>query len=218
MIIKDVSFSSAEENILYDEKLLELAENGLSSEALRFWESKDFFVVLGRTSKPDAEVDIAAAEKDNVKIIRRRSGGGTVLQGPGCLNYSLVLSLEHRPVLRDIRKSYESILGWICLSFKNAGVNAEFRVLSDMALSGRKFSGNAQWRKQKYMLHHGTILYDFSIEKIERYLKMPPTEPPYRKGRGHSEFLINIGISADRIKKIIGLIRDNGSCLPNGTA
>ncbi len=209
MIIKDVSFAPAEENILYDEKLLELAENGLSGETLRFWESKDFFVVLGRISKPDAEVDIAAAGEDNVKIIRRRSGGGTVLQGPGCLNYSLILSLERRPILRDIRKSYESILGQICFFFKSAGINAEFRAFSDMAFSGRKFSGNAQWRKQKYILHHGTILYDFSIEKIEKYLKMPPAEPPYRKGRGHSEFLINIGISADRIKKIIEKALEN---------
>ena len=203
MLVKDISFSSAEENILYDEKLLDLAEDDLSSEALRFWEAADFFVVLGRISKPESEIETAEAARDNIKIIRRHSAGGTVLEGPGCLNYSLVLSFAQRPMLKDIRKSYEIILGEICASFSNIGVNAKFEPLSDMVVSGRKFSGNAQWRRKKYMLHHGTILYNFPIERIEKYIKMPPVEPPYRKGRSHSEFLTNVNISAAAIKKCI---------------
>ncbi|MDD5680612.1 MAG: lipoate--protein ligase family protein [Candidatus Omnitrophica bacterium] len=204
MIVKDISFAHAEENILYDEKLLDLAEQGLSSEILRFWEASGFFIVLGRISKQEAEVKTEAAAADGIKIIKRRSGGGTVLQGPGCLNYSLILSLEKRPALMDIKKSYELILGKITSSFTGIGIKAEFMPLSDITLSGRKFSGNAQWRRKKYMLHHGTILYRFPIERIEKYIKMPPAEPPYRKGRSHSEFLTNINISAAEIKKSFG--------------
>lgn len=203
MLIKDISFSSAEENILYDEKLLDLAEEGLAGEALRFWESPDFFIVLGRASKPETDVRTDEAARGGIKIIARRSGGGTVLQGPGCLNYSLILSSEKRPELRDIRRSYEFIISKICTSFNNIGVNANFEPLSDIALSGRKFSGNAQWRRKRHILHHGTILYNFPIEMAERYLKMPSAEPPYRKGRSHGEFLTNLGISPPEIKKAI---------------
>jgi len=203
MLIKDISFSAAEENIAYDEKLLDLAEQGLGNETLRFWESPDFFIVLGRVSKPEIDVKIEETARDGVKIIKRRSGGGTVLQGPGCLNYSLVLSLEKRQELRDIKKSYEFIIGKICGAFNSAGIKAEFEPLSDMALSGRKFSGNAQWRRKRYILHHGTILYNFPIEMIGKYLKMPPAEPPYRKGRSHAEFLANVKMAPVDIKKVI---------------
>jgi len=211
MLIKDISFSSAEENISYDEKLLDLAEQGLSDETLRFWESPDFFIVLGRVSKPELDVNTDAADRDDVKIIKRRSGGGTVLQGPGCLNYSLILSLEKRPEIRDIKRSYEFIIGKICGAFNSAGVKAEFQPLSDMALSGRKFSGSAQWRRKNFMLHHGTILYNFPIEKMERYLKMPPDEPPYRKGRSHTEFLTNLKMAPADVKKVMEI----GTAVPN---
>jgi len=203
MIVKDISFASVEDNILYDENLFECAETGLGGETLRFWEMPSFCIVLGRVSKEPLEVKKDEAAKDDVNIVRRMSGGGTVLLGPGCLNYSLILSFADRPELKDIKKSYEYILGNICDSFQNIGIKAEFEPLSDMAIGARKFSGNAQWRKKKFMLHHGTILYDFPIEKTERYLKMPPEEPPYRRGRSHSEFLCNAGAKAAEIKKAI---------------
>ncbi len=203
MIVKDISFASVEDNILYDENLLECAETGLGDETLRFWETPSFCIVLGRVSKETLDVKKEKAIRDGVKVVRRMSGGGTVLLGPGCLNYSLILSLSNRPELKDIKKSYEYILGNICDSFKNIGIKAKFEPLSDITIGGKKFSGNSQWRKKNFMLHHGTILHDFPIDKIEKYLKMPAEEPPYRKGRSHSEFLCNAGAKAMDIKKVI---------------
>ncbi|MFH0839546.1 MAG: lipoate--protein ligase family protein [Candidatus Omnitrophota bacterium] len=204
MIAKDISFASVEENIRYDESLLECAENGIGGETLRFWEGKDISIVLGRACKEELEIKKSEARDDGVKIAKRMSGGGTVLQGPGCLNYALVLSLENRPELKDIKRSYQIILERICTAFSRIGVKAEFEPISDVTTGGRKFSGNAQWRRKKYMLHHGTVLYDFPIDKIEQYLKMPPVEPPYRKGRSHSEFLCNVGLKRPEIKNVIG--------------
>ena len=84
MIIKDISFASAEENILYDEKLLDLAEQGLSGEILRFWEAPEFFIVLGRISKQEIEVKIEEAAADGVKMIKRCSGGGANSSSRSC--------------------------------------------------------------------------------------------------------------------------------------
>ena len=203
MILKDISFPSAEENIAYDQVLLELAETDSQDEVLRFWEAKKFFIVLGRISKLEEDVKIEEAKKDGVEIIRRISGGGTVLQGPGCLNYSLILSYESNPLLKDIGKSYKFILDKICNSLRNLSIRADFEPISDMALEGKKFSGNAQVRKRKYMLHHGTILYNFSIGMVEKYLNMPKDEPHYRQGRSHSDFLTNINVGTDDIKQAI---------------
>jgi len=211
MIVKDISFSNAQENVYYDRTLLELAEAGSTGEVLRFWESQNFFIVLGKTSKLEEDIKINEVRKDNLEIIRRASGGGTVLQGPGCLNYSFILSYEKNPLLKNIRKSYEVILNKICDSLNKLGIEAKFEPISDITLNGRKFSGNAQKRYRRYMLHHGTILYNFSIEKIEKYLKMPKDEPPYRKGRSHSDFLVNINAEPHHIKQVISSAFIGGS-------
>lgn len=203
MILKDISFPSAQENITYDEFLLELAETGSQGEVLRFWEAQKFFVVLGKTSKLEEDVKLEEAHKDGIEIIRRPSGGGTVLQGPGCLNYSAILSYERNPLLKNIRKSYEVILGGICSSLKKLDIDAKFEPISDMAFNGKKFSGNAQKRRRRYILHHGTILHDFPIEKIEKYIKIPKDEPPYRRGRSHNDFLINVTVGPSNIKQAI---------------
>lgn len=203
MIFKDISFPSAPENIAYDQSLLESAERGETGEALRFWEGEFFFIVLGRISKFEEDVKINEAQEDGIEIIRRMSAGGTVLQGQGCLNYSLILSYETNPLLKNIRSSYEFILNKICSSLEKLRIEAKFEPISDIALGGRKFSGNAQARRRRFMLHHGTILYDFPIERIERYLKMPKNEPPHRRSRSHRDFLTNINIDPRKIKEAI---------------
>ena len=72
-----------------------------------------------------------------------------------------------------------------------------------MAIGGKKFSGNAQARKKEYFLHHGTFLYDFDIPKVKIYLKHPPKEPAYRKGRHHEDFLTNINLTREELKSAV---------------
>lgn len=203
MLTRDISFKSAEENVFYDQALLESAESGGSEETLRFWESDRFFIVLGRISRLRDDVMAKEADKDNINIVRRISGGGTVLQGPGCLNYSLVLSYQRDPSLKNIRASYDFILGKICGALKAINIEAMPKPLSDIVSSDKKFSGNAQARRRRYMLHHGTILYDFPIEMIERYLAIPKEQPLYREGRSHRDFLTNIDKDPRYIKEAI---------------
>jgi len=205
MILKDISFQSPQENITYDDVLLYLAEQGQQGEVLRFWESPDYFVVLGRIGKEKEDVKIDEVDKDHIPILRRSSGGGTVLQGKGCLNYSLVLSKELDPQIADLRKSYQVTLGKVIGALKRVGIESKFCPTSDIALTGnnKKISGNAQKRSKKFILHHGTILYDFDLKKIEHYLTIPKDIPEYRQGRSHLDFVANISVPADDIKKEI---------------
>ncbi len=217
MILKDISFSTPLENILYDEVLLSLAEKDLSGEALRLWESSQLFVVLGRICKPEDDLKLEALKKDNIPVLRRSSGGGTVLQGKGCLNYSLILSKETNPVLHDLRESYQFILGKVVLALKGLGVEADFYPISDIALTQgeKKISGNSQKRGRKFILHHGTILHNFDLSQIERYLKIPKDIPAYRQGRSHSDFVANVSISVpllkEELKKIFNIEKEQNS-------
>jgi len=205
MILKDISLKLPQENILYDDVLLYLAEEGKASEVLRFWESEDYFVVLGRISKEQEDINLREVSQDGIAVLRRSSGGGTVLQGKGCLNYSLVLSKERGPDISDLRGSYQFILNKIISALGQLGVEAEYHPISDIALKEdqKKISGNAQKRSRKFILHHGTILYDFDLECIEKYLKIPKDIPPYRWDRSHLDFIANIPIAIDDIKNEI---------------
>jgi lipoate-protein ligase A len=202
MLVKDISLSSPEENIIYDEVLLHLAERGRENDILRFWESPQTFIVLGQIGKEQEDLNIDHVKEDGILVLRRCSGGGTVVQGKGCLNYSLILSKERNKTLADLRSSYEYISGCIIETLVSLGVQAVFQPISDIALKEnlKKFSGNAQKRSRRYILHHGTILYGFDLSKIARYLAMPKDVPEYRKGRSHLDFVTNISLPPQEIK------------------
>jgi lipoate-protein ligase A len=145
-------------------------------------------------------VDEAVCRADGVPVLRRASGGGTVLLGPGCLLYTLVLRLGRAPELAGIRSSYSYILGRTARALLGEGA-AEVAGVSDLAAAGRKFSGNAQQRKRDHLLHHGTLLYAFDLGRVGRYLLPPPRQPEYRAGRSHADFLRNLGLPAAEIKR-----------------
>jgi lipoate---protein ligase len=214
----DLTLESLALNLALDELLLLEAEEGKSGEMLRIWEWPHEAVVLGSGCRFTAEVDLAACAADRVPILRRASGGGTVLLGPGSLCYSLVLLIQDRPALCGIRSSYAYILERICGQINRTGPisqgglepgesNRETGLvpficqagISDLCVGERKFSGSAQQRKRRFLLHHGTVLYSFDIGRIEKYLPMPERQPDYRGERSHTDFLTNLPVDRDAI-------------------
>jgi lipoate---protein ligase len=136
-----------------------------------------------------------------------------VLQGPGCLNYSLVVRNERLGIPADLTASYRYVLGRhreLCANHGAAAV--QIQGVSDLALDGRKFSGNAQHRKRLCSLFHGTFLLHFDIGLIETCLRMPSRQPDYRDGRSHEAFLCNLNmVSRDvcmALKKVWGTEED----------
>jgi lipoate-protein ligase A len=203
MTIEDVSFADPQENLERDDALLARAEHEGAGESLRFWESPVPFVVLGRTCEEAAEVLTEACRRDLVPVLRRSSGGGTVVQGAGCLNFALVLAKDRHPDLASITSSYRYILGKVAKALELCGIVTEFRPVCDLVLPDgeRKFSGNAQRRGRRHVLHHGTVLYAFDLALIGRYLRMPPRMPDYRRERGHGDFVTNIPLDPQRFKR-----------------
>jgi lipoate---protein ligase len=186
----DRTLGTAAENLALDEALLLQAEAGDAGEVLRLWEWPDLAVVLGSGCKLHDDVDTDACLADNVPVLRRSSGGGTVLLGRGCLCFSLVLAFGRDPRLGEVRSSYEYILGRVVEAFALPGLS--LAGISDLALGGYKFSGNAQQRKRTHLLHHGTILYGFDLATVSRYLRQPARQPDYRADRPHGDFIRNL--------------------------
>lgn len=197
----DLSLAAPAENVACDEALLDLCEGGAAHEILRFWESTAHFVVPGYGNKVQSEVNVEACQRDGVPILRRCTGGGAVLQGPGCLNYALALRIADRPELENITSANCHIMQRNCAAIsKLLGERCDVEGYTDLALKGRKFSGNSQRRKRTHLLFHGTVLLNFDLTLIDRYLRLPSRQPEYRKSRSHTDFLRNIGAPATELK------------------
>jgi lipoate-protein ligase A len=192
----NLTLPTAAENLALDEALLLEAEDGRGGEVLRVWEWPHPTVVLGAGCWLTRDVDEAACAAHDVPVLRRASGGGTVLLGAGCLLYSLVLAYDRSPALRDISTSYRYILDRVREGLAGAVPVIEVAGISDLAVDGRKFSGNAQQRKRRYLLHHGTLLYAFDLGRVGRYLRMPERQPDYRGRRDHEAFLRNLPLTS----------------------
>lgn len=198
MVAFDFTFGTIHENIACDEALLRIAEETDAFECLRFWEMTLPAVVVGAGGSVVIDVNRTACEQDGVPIARRSSGGGTVLLSLGCLCFSLVLNYRRAVALKDVNASYRWILGQIQTALPRTEL-VTVSGICDLAIDGFKFSGNAQQRKSKSVLHHGTILYAAELSLISNYLNPPERMPDYRQGRPHNAFIRNVGMSRAEI-------------------
>ncbi len=192
------------ENLALDEALLRACEEEGGPETLRFWESPSRFVALGRSRRVDEDVDIGACRADGVPVLRRVSGGGTVLQGPGCLSYALVLRLDRDRELADVTRTNRWILERHASAVGSVtGRAVSLRGTSDLAVGDRKVSGNAQRRTRRAVLVHGTFLLDLDAAAVARYLPTPGDQPDYRAGRSHAEFLTTLPVPGERLRQAL---------------
>jgi len=201
MRLLDVTLPEAAANLGLDEALLLEAEAGRGGEVLRLWEWPMPAVVLGAGGSIHEDVNEDHCSADKVPILRRSSGGGTVLLGQGCLCYSLILNYSRSAALAAIRTSYTFILSIIGEALADLLPEICVAGISDLASADLKFSGSAQQRKREHLLHHGTILHAFDLSLLGRYLREPPRQPPYRAGRSHQDFVRNLPCTAEQLRE-----------------
>ncbi len=197
----DLTFPTPAENLACDEALLDFCEEQSSVEILRFWEPKEYFVVAGYANKIESEIKVENCRAAKIPILRRCSGGGTVLQGVGCLNYSLILKLDETGPTRSIPQTNYFVMNRHREALQTLWKEKiEIKGHTDLAVNNLKFSGNAQRRKKNYLIFHGTFLLDFNLELVENFLRKPSKQPDYRADRSHDSFLRNLKISPAKVK------------------
>ncbi len=204
MTLLELAYPTPEENLACDEALLDACEEGGAGEVLRFWEPEQFFVVLGYANRAETEVDVHACRELNIPVLRRYSGGGAVLQGPGCLNYALVVRMKNDSPLFTISGTNNFIMNRHRVALQRlVPRSVEVHGHCDLAVDGLKFSGNSQRRKERFLLFHGTFLLSLNIGMMERVLRPPSKQPAYRKNRTHRDFLMNLGVLPESVKRVL---------------
>ncbi|MFO0799169.1 MAG: lipoate--protein ligase family protein [Gemmataceae bacterium] len=190
MTLLDLSLPTAAENVALDEALLLAAEDCTGGEVLRLWRQPTPAVVVGAGGSVAIDVDEAACAADGVPVVRRSSGGGTVVLDPGCLCVSVVLRLD-RPGLDTIAGATRFVMWKLRDAVRGHMADVVLAGSGDLAAGGRKLAGSAQQRKRTHLLHHASVLGPSgdTFDRIARYLRRPEREPAYRAGRGHADFL-----------------------------
>lgn len=201
MKLLNLTLPTTTENLAFDEALLEQAEaSDDATGVLRLWESREVAVIVGRSSRVEIEVHRDLCEQRSIPILRRASGGASVVIGPGCLMYSVVLSYESHPELRALDAAHCFVLGKVAAALGRLTEGIELLGTSDLTLHNRKFSGNSLRCKRTHFLYHGTLLYDFPLKLIGQCLRTPPRQPDYRDQRSHDEFITNLDLPVDSLR------------------
>jgi len=194
------------EQLALDEALLEEAHEGVRTETVvRTWMAAEHAVVLGSSSRAADELDLEACAAHGVRVLRRPSGGLSVVLGPGCLMWSVV---THHPAgPPPIDALHAAMLDPLAAALRAAGRDVVRRGSSDLAIGhaagGLKISGNALRVRRHGVLYHGTLLDAFDLGLIGRVLRHPPREPDYRAGRPHGAFVANLGLGAAPLAAVV---------------
>lgn len=197
----DLTLPMAAENLAMDEALLDGCEAGRGGEALAFWEPWEPFVVVGYANHLAREVNVEHCRARGIPIFRRCSGGGTVVQMPGGLNYSLILPITEDGPTRGITSANQYIMERNRRALASAsGQAVAVRGHTDLVVGAKKFAGNAQRRRRGWLLFHGTLLLNGDLDLISELLPMPSLEPDYRGNRSHEDFVMNLGLGAEEVK------------------
>lgn len=200
----DLTLATIEENLALDEALLNEVEDGRQQAHVRVWELPRYAVVLGASCRVLEDVIVGNCLADAVPFARRSSGGGTVVIGPGALNFSIILPRDFARGLDAVDEAQQFVLQRVAFELRALGPAVEVLGSGDLTVGLRKVSGSAQRRLKRHFLVHASILYAFDLDRIGRYTLAPSRQPRYREGRPHADFVTNLDLSRGRL---LGAIR-----------
>jgi lipoate-protein ligase A len=113
-------------------------------------------VSLGRFRNPEEDIRTELIEESDVSVVRRISGGSSVLTGTSQLVYSLTI----KDVYKNRSESYFEICKCVRSAVESLGIDTVFKEPNDILANGRKISGSAQYRAKGFLLQHGTIIIE----------------------------------------------------------
>lgn len=167
---------SAAENMAIDEAVLGAVARGEQPATLRLYGWKPTALSIGYFQSLADELDLEACKKFGVDYVRRQTGGGAVLHEDE-ITYSIHIPEKSGLVPMGILESYAAICDGVLKGVGRLGLSGKFVPLNDLVLESdgmwKKFSGNAQTRKQGIILQHGTILLKVDVDKMFSLLKVP---------------------------------------------
>lgn len=159
-------------NMGFDEALLVLKNQGVIPTTLRLYMWSPSTVTIGYFQRIRDVVNLEYAERHNIPVVRRITGGGAVYHDMyGEITYSIVL--DAKGPLLDVQESYRIICSGLVEALRYIGLEADFAPVNDIIVNNKKISGSAQTRRKDTILQHGTLLVSSNLDIMERVLIVP---------------------------------------------
>ena len=155
-----------------------------------FWQPDKIYLVLGQSNKADRSLYTERVMADQIPVLKRPSGGESVILTPNTLVISVRLIAEK---LENPQVSFRKINNAIIEALSKLGVkNLLYRGISDICIGEKKILGSSIYRKKNLVFYHAVLNISEDIELIGKYLRHPSREPAYRMGRDHKEFVTHL--------------------------
>lgn len=122
-------------------------------------------VISGKHQCVHREINTEFVTGNNIPVLRRITGGGTVFHDAGNLNYCFIRNCESGRQVDFPRYTLP-----IVYFLKNLGVCAYLEG-SDIKTDGLKISGNAEHVFRNRVLHHGTLLWNASLDTLRKCIR-----------------------------------------------
>ncbi len=145
-------------------------------------------IVMGISSKAESLLELQKVKQDQIPVIRRFSGGGTVIVDEETLFITFIFAKDSL----NVTPFPEPILRWSSEVYESAWKIPHFHLReNDYVIQDRKCGGNAQYLQKDRWLHHTSFLWNFKQENMQ-YLQLPLKRPKYRLDRSHEHFLCSL--------------------------
>ena len=127
-------------------------------------------IIVGKNQNTLSEINYEYVKENNIKVVRRQSGGGAVFHDLGNINFTFISCNDNS--FSDFKRFTMPIIE----SLKNLNIHAEFSGRNDLLINNQKFSGNAQYNYKNKVMHHGTLLFSSQINDLSNALKVKPSK------------------------------------------
>lgn len=144
-------------------------------------------VLIGKNQNALSEINFEFVKKNNIPVVRRLSGGGAVFNDLGNFNFTFISN--------DTGEDFTNFKKFslpVAEALRSLGVDVEFSSRNDLTIDGKKFSGNAQYKYKKRILHHGTLLYSSDMAELSAALNYRPIKFQDKSVRSVASRVTNI--------------------------
>jgi lipoate-protein ligase A len=156
-------------------------------------------IVHGPSCKRERELHLTRCSHDGIPLYERRTGGGTVVLGPGMVVTIVVGERGNVSATGCFNAIHDAMIMLLC----NAGIRGiERSGISDLSFNNRKILGSSLYmgNSPRLFYYQSSLLVAHDPALFERYLLHPPREPGYRGQRTHTDFCTSLtaqGFSAE---------------------